>query len=283
MLRIKTEQLLYKSKAVTQNMTVATLSQNVLYNSQKSNYKSNIYKGKGSRNKLLVDQMTISQFYRQISRTSCLNHDIKCVTTTYYEDLGIISTASSKEIKDAFYNLSKECHPDKVGADNIEALKQFQAISEAYAVLSDPKLRRQYDRGTLGKLSSAADREASKHKFEGDAFIQGRAAFKEEFEGSVGRISRTERLDKYIVAKTSQRFERNISEKQAESMAKPTGTDAQGKGVVDWGKPVRHKRRENVGHSYTDWTEGKNEKSSGGSVAFIVILIIVIAIARQLM
>ena len=66
-------------------------------------------------------------------------------------------------------------------------------------------------------------------------------------------------------------------------MARPNVTDAQGRGSVDWGKPVRHKRRESVGHSYSDWTEGTNEKSSGGSVAFIVILIIVIAIARQLM
>ena len=75
----------------------------------------------------------------------------------------------------------------------------------------------------------------------------------------------------------------NIHEKQEESLARPTTTDAQGKSVVDWGKPVRHRRREHVGHSYTDWTEGKNEKSRGGSVAFIVILIIVIAIARTLM
>ena len=47
--------------------------------------------------------------------------------------------------------LSKECHPDKVGMDNPEALQQFQAISEAYATLSDPRLRRQYDRGVLGR------------------------------------------------------------------------------------------------------------------------------------
>ena len=35
--------------------------------------------------------------------------------------------------------------------DNPEALQQFQAISEAYATLNDPKLRRQYDRGVLGR------------------------------------------------------------------------------------------------------------------------------------
>ena len=49
------------------------------------------------------------------------------------------------------FRLSKECHPDKIGQDNPEALQQFQAISEAYATLSDPKLRRQYDRGVLGR------------------------------------------------------------------------------------------------------------------------------------
>merc|ERR1711894_516224 len=135
--------------------------------------------------------------YRKFRRSSSLQHDIKCVTTSYYEDLGIQSTASSKEIKEAFYKLSKECHPDKVGSENIEALQRFQAISEAYAVLSDPKLRRQYDRGVLGRMSSAADHDASKHEVDGDAFIRGRAAFRDEFGGGSRRLSKTEELDNF--------------------------------------------------------------------------------------
>ena len=151
MLRGTTKQLLIKSKIFTQNMSQAAFSQNLLFNKDKLTLEI------GTCNTELLEKHLCSeklnyQWYRKFSRTSSLQHDIKCVTTSYYEDLGILSTASSKEIKEAFYKLSKECHPDKVGADNVEALLQFQAISEAYSILSDPKLRRQYDRGVLGKL-----------------------------------------------------------------------------------------------------------------------------------
>ena len=39
----------------------------------------------------------------KLSTSSKLNHEIKCVTNSYYEDLGLESTASSIEIKEAFY------------------------------------------------------------------------------------------------------------------------------------------------------------------------------------
>ena len=39
----------------------------------------------------------------KLSTSSKLNHEIKCVTNSYYEDLGLESTASSHEIKEAFY------------------------------------------------------------------------------------------------------------------------------------------------------------------------------------
>ena len=40
---------------------------------------------------------------RKLSTSSKLYHEIKCVTNSYYEDLGLESTASSHEIKEAFY------------------------------------------------------------------------------------------------------------------------------------------------------------------------------------
>lgn len=45
-----------------------------------------------------------------------------------------IFQSTSREVKEAFYKLSKRYHPD-TNADNDEALKKFQSISEAYEVL----------------------------------------------------------------------------------------------------------------------------------------------------
>ena len=88
----------------------------------------------------------------------------------YYDDLNLDSTATSKDVKTAYIELSKEFHPDRNPGDPEAAIK-FQEISEAYATLGNSKLRRMYDRGTLGRLSSVADREAAKHKFDGSAFV----------------------------------------------------------------------------------------------------------------
>jgi len=281
MLRGTAKQLLIKSKNITQIMSQASFSQKLLFNNNRLALEIKTYDTTLLEKNLCSEELNF-QGYRKFSRTSSLQHDIKCVTTSYYEDLGILSTASSKEIKEAFYKLSKECHPDKVGADNVEALLQFQAISEAYSILSDPKLRRQYDRGTLGKMSSAADRDATKHTFEGDAFIQGRAAFKEEY-GSGKKISNRQNLDRFVIHARKTQFIKTQGEKQAPSLAAPTRADEQGRNYVDFGKPARHTRG-NLGHqSYADWTDGTNNKGgSGGFAVFGVILIIVIVIFRCL-
>jgi len=219
---------------------------------------------------------------RKLSTSSKLNHEIKCVTNSYYEDLGLESTASSHEIKEAFYRLSKECHPDKVGEDNIEALLQFQAISEAYATLSDPKLRRKYDRGVLGRASSAADREASKHKFEGDAFIQGRAAFREEFSGSGRRLTRRDELDKFVTRTTSETFALRQSKLQAESELAPTAVDEHGRSVRPRSLPERFSRPTYSDYSNPGFTAQKT-KSGGGGIMTIVVLALVIVIIRKLL
>ncbi|MDQ3283114.1 MAG: J domain-containing protein [Acidobacteriota bacterium] len=63
----------------------------------------------------------------------------------YYEILGVKKTAAENEIKKAYRDLAKKFHPDK-NKGNKEAENRFKEISEAYAVLSDPEKRSQYDR-----------------------------------------------------------------------------------------------------------------------------------------
>ncbi|HKK99273.1 MAG TPA: DnaJ domain-containing protein [Desulfotignum sp.] len=59
----------------------------------------------------------------------------------YYLVLGITSDASQADIKDAYRRLAKEYHPDHYKGNH----RPFQAIQEAYAVLSDPARRRHHD------------------------------------------------------------------------------------------------------------------------------------------
>ncbi len=62
----------------------------------------------------------------------------------YYEVLGVDKGADDAAIKKAYRVLAKKYHPDMNPGDG-EAEKKFKEASEAYAVLSDPEKRRQYD------------------------------------------------------------------------------------------------------------------------------------------
>lgn len=62
----------------------------------------------------------------------------------YYEVLGVSKTAADADIKKAFRALAKKYHPDMNPGDK-EAEAKFKEAQEAYAVLSDPEKRKQYD------------------------------------------------------------------------------------------------------------------------------------------
>lgn len=64
----------------------------------------------------------------------------------YYEILGLSKGASVDEAKKAYRKLAMQHHPDRVPEEKKkEAEERFKEISEAYAVLSDPKKKQLYD------------------------------------------------------------------------------------------------------------------------------------------
>lgn len=76
---------------------------------------------------------------------------------THYQTLGIPPKADAQEIKSAFRALAVKHHPDKGGDARL-----FAVVQEAYAVLSDPSRRVEYD-GSLktrpvADLNESADR-----------------------------------------------------------------------------------------------------------------------------
>ncbi|MBR0303209.1 MAG: molecular chaperone DnaJ [Clostridia bacterium] len=62
----------------------------------------------------------------------------------YYEVLGLRKGAGEDDIKKAYRQLAKKYHPDMNPGDK-DAEAKFKEVNEAYAVLSDPEKKAQYD------------------------------------------------------------------------------------------------------------------------------------------
>jgi len=75
----------------------------------------------------------------------------------YYTALGVPRNADDAALKKAYRHLARACHPDRNPGDKA-AEERFKEISEAYAVLSDPDKRAQYDRfGTVAGPGGVGD------------------------------------------------------------------------------------------------------------------------------
>lgn len=62
----------------------------------------------------------------------------------FYKVLGVSKDASESDLKSAYRKLARKYHPDQNPGD-AKAESRFKEISEANAVLSDPKQRQEYD------------------------------------------------------------------------------------------------------------------------------------------
>jgi curved DNA-binding protein CbpA len=99
----------------------------------------------------------------------------------YYEVLGIAPSASTEEIRRAYHMVAFQCHPDRHGEAE-EANKRMQEINEAYAVLSDPIKRREYDlpRGYCSRASKFKKGSKVKISFNSPSPYRGRAGVVDE-------------------------------------------------------------------------------------------------------
>ncbi|XP_056147627.1 dnaJ homolog subfamily B member 12a isoform X2 [Lampris incognitus] len=83
----------------------------------------------------------------------------------YYQILGVEKDANEEDLKKAYRKLALKFHPDKNHAPG--ATEAFKAIGNAYAVLSNPEKRRQYDQ--YGEERSHPTRHRhQRHDFEAD-------------------------------------------------------------------------------------------------------------------
>ncbi len=65
-------------------------------------------------------------------------------TQDYYKILGVSKSSTQEELKKKYRKLALKYHPDRNKGEK-KAENEFKRINEAYAVLSDPKKRKQYD------------------------------------------------------------------------------------------------------------------------------------------
>src|SRR5574341_2365798 len=72
----------------------------------------------------------------------------------YYEVLGVARDADAAAIKNAFRTLALRYHPDRNKEPGAE--ERFKEIAEAYAVLSDPNKRAEYDTGGFAGVAGVS-------------------------------------------------------------------------------------------------------------------------------
>lgn len=128
---------------------------------------------------------------------------------TYYEELKISKDSSPNDIKKAYFNIVKDCHPDKVKDwDKDEVAKaKYEKYSKIYSVLSDPIKKQRYDElVSFGKYEyddaffKDADRKETESQQEKSRTKKKKGEKKEEERPQVQRESNSSLIYMFLVA-----------------------------------------------------------------------------------
>lgn len=118
----------------------------------------------------------------------------------YYTILGVDKNASDEEIKKAYRKLAFKWHPDKNPNNKKAAEEKFKKISEAYAVLSDPEKRKEYD--MFGSADQFRQRYTQEDIFRGFDLNDILRSFGFDFGGPGTRTFRTGRMGGFTFTHT---------------------------------------------------------------------------------
>ncbi|KAL9025152.1 MAG: hypothetical protein Q9196_005981 [Gyalolechia fulgens] len=156
--------------------------------------------------------------------------------TAYYDALGVKPTATELEIKKAYRKLAITTHPDKNPGDETAHVR-FQAIGEAYQVLSNDELRKKYDK--FGKSEAVPG-----GGFEDPAEFFGMIFGGEAFVDLIGELSLMKDLTKSMEITTKQMEEEevaaNADEKLKATEHGTAGIDGEGSEKKPFAKDAPH-------------------------------------------
>lgn len=153
---IKAEKFLYKAKNISHTEEVDDLLE-YCYSQMNNNNKKNLnsdnnHDGIKFRNNRINSNIENNENYKNNIEYTKEQYEIvqkikKC--KNYYDVLGIDKNATDQDIRKAYKKLALQLHPDKNHAPG--SSEAFKAISNAVAILTDSKKRKEYDLFELHK------------------------------------------------------------------------------------------------------------------------------------
>ncbi len=173
----------------------------------------------------------------------------------YYEVLGVSKDADDAALKKAYRQLAKKYHPD-INPGDKEAEAKFKEASEAYAVLSDPQKRQQYDQFGHAAFDGGAGAGGAGFEFNMDDIFSmfGDMGFG-GFGGFGGSSSRRNGPMRGATLRTSVRitFEESVKgvEKEIEIAYKDECSKCHGSGAKEGTSPVTCTRCNGTGRIVT--------------------------------